>query len=37
MWIIFIGGLLFLSGICDGDFDFENEDLLQEILDSLCN
>lgn len=35
MWTIFIGGLLLLSGICDGDSDSENQDLLQEILDSL--
>lgn len=37
MWTIFIGGLLLLSGICDGDSDSENQDLLQEILDSLRN
>lgn len=37
MWTFFIGGLLLLSGVCDGDSESESQNLLQEILDSLHN
>lgn len=36
MWTIFIG-LLLLSGVCDGDSEYDSQNLLQEILNSLHN